>query len=462
MATKLKPTTEADLPNLKYGDTFVNQDGTTGIVKFDYKTGKALPIPTVQSSDMARTAATEAQNKLTNIQNTTSNNTSTLPPAPVSPPSVVLNEAPKSELQTKLDMITSSAEAEVKSMTSMFDNMSATLDANTNSLIAGIKNTFASRINQMKEINRAAEAGTETAGFVSGRARYAPEIQTAILSNVEREGVNRIMDLEAQEKQLIAEAQSASDGKKMELLFKKMNTLSDVHSSKMSAIADLNKEMIEMEKFNLQVAAEKRQQMKDDIANGATIAKNLASSLEASFTGDAEYDNALVMEAAQSYGIDPNFINQAIADSRAETQKALPSELREYDELVNRGQYKGTFLQYQKAKTAANRVASTPAGTKGLTTDDVNRYDLPKELIGKTPKGIIEDLSVSRIPEWFKVSQARAGHSADQANWDIFRNSGDMEVFKKTLDINKVDSSSSAFNWAALGGIPATIQPSEE
>ncbi len=40
--TKPKPTTTAELPSLKKGDTFVNQDGSTGKVAFDYKTGKPL------------------------------------------------------------------------------------------------------------------------------------------------------------------------------------------------------------------------------------------------------------------------------------------------------------------------------------------------------------------------------------------------------------------------------------
>lgn len=40
-----KPTTAADLPGLKKGDTFVNQDGSTGKVAYDYKTGEKLKDP---------------------------------------------------------------------------------------------------------------------------------------------------------------------------------------------------------------------------------------------------------------------------------------------------------------------------------------------------------------------------------------------------------------------------------
>jgi len=452
-----------ELPSVSERIGVATQAGITGytgtasqnnqLLSFLEKGSGSTTVPTVQSSDMSRQAALDAQNKLTNLQNRTANTTTT---TTTKKPAVVLNEN-KSDLQTRLDMINSSAASEIDSINSMFGNMSRTMNANSNSLISSIQNTFSRRIGQMQEVNNATQRGVETAGFVSGRARYAPELQTAIISNTEREGINRIMDLEVQEQQLIAEAQSASDGKEMQMLFQRMDSLGKVHSSKMSAIGDLNKEVIEMEKLNLQKAQEQRQQIKDDLANDQTISKNLASSLEASFTGNAEEDQAMVISAAREYGIDPNFLNQSIADARADKAKSLPSDIREYDELVGRGQYKGSFLGYQKAKAAANKIASSE--TKELTQADTDRYDLPIELVGKSPKEIIEDLSVTRMPAWFKMSETRAGRVPTQENWDAFRDTGDMKVFKNTIDINKVESGQLDWYRAYLagvgGGIPA-------
>jgi len=415
------------------------------------------PVPTVQSSDMARTAATNAQNTLTNIQNKTANNiaATTTTPAPKTP-TVNFNE-PKSDTQLRLDAINSSADSEIGSINSIFSNLSSTIDANSNSLIASIKATFARRIDDMKEVNKQTESGVTTAGLVSGRARYAPELQTSILSKTESEGINRIVDLQVQEQQIIAEAQVASDGKKMEALFKQMEMLGKVQEAKIKAIADLNKSVMEMEQLNIQKSQEQRAQIKDDLANQQTIGKNIASSLVASFTGNAEEDNALIEQAAREYGVDPNFINQAISDYKSEQAKNMPSDIREYDELVSRGQYKGTFLGYQRAKAAASKVASS---TTGLTQADTNRYDLPVSLVGKSPKAIIEDLSVSRVPAWFKESQVRAGHiqpdapaSEWQSQWDSFRNSGDMSVFKKTIDLDKTSSSSGFILGIPQGGV---------
>jgi len=443
------------------GTTYTIAENQVNIGTKDNPNIKTFDVPTVQSSELARNASQDAMNKLNTIQQGARTQQTTKKPVEPKQKPVVVNEQ-QDGYSEQLKQINASADAEVSSINNIFDTINTNLNASSNGLIQSIRNTFARRVEQMKAVNEASLRGQTNVGIVSGRARYAPELQTSILSAEERAGIERIADLNAQEESLVAEAQASADAKKMQSLFKQMEMLGDVQKSKMQAIADLNKNMIEFEKLNIQKSQEQRQLIKDNLANMETTADSIAAALVNSFTGDAKTDEALIDQASQEYGLDPNFLIGAISRYKQSQQKDLPADLREYDELVARGQYKGSFLSFQRAKKAASSVASGDSN-KILSDADAARYDLPQELVGRSIQDIIEDLYVEKIPDWFKKSQARAGLPADQANWKIFRDSPDMMVLKKTLDINKAESGSGLV-WGnfAPAGTSAGIPESEE
>ncbi len=162
------------------------------------------------------------------------------PPAPIVP-------APE---QPANEMISS----EVTSYTDLLDARMVALNQASEAMINNIKATFARRKDAMAQLNKEAASGLTMAGVRTGRQRYAPEIQTGILTEEERAGIQRIADLDSQEAGLIAEARAANDEKQFSLLDKKMTAIAEARKAKQEQIAELNKQAMEQEKFALEKA----------------------------------------------------------------------------------------------------------------------------------------------------------------------------------------------------------------
>ncbi len=125
-------------------------------------------------------------------------------------------------------------------------------DQITNAYIDSITKRYEGLIEQQKEINRRAYARVQTSGLRSGTARYAPEIQSGILSAEESAGLSKISALESEKMTLIAEANQAKQNKDIEMLDKK--------------IADYNarrKEQNELLKEQKKLADEKAEKQKE-------------------------------------------------------------------------------------------------------------------------------------------------------------------------------------------------------
>lgn len=422
-----------------------------------------IKTPTVISSNQARTGVTDAQNKLndlTNKQNTTTTQTTEKGPAPAN-----TTTTQSDPLQSKVDEINQSAESEIAAAETLFNNSIATLDANQVNTINSIKETYRKRKEEMDRLNKATLGGKRVSGIVSGRDRYAQDFQTDVLSREEQDGIQRLADLDTQERQLIEEAKAARDENQMQALYENMSKISAINKAKVDQINSLYKNAMDMEKLAMDKAKEQRDQVKDDIANMEKYSENIAASLIDSFTGDAKKDQELVNQAALEYNLDPNFISQAIAEYKIKQQQASPSDLRLYDELVRRGEYKGSFLNFQKTLANAKKVASgAGSANQVLTRDEATRWQLPEELIGKSDKQIIEDLLVTRVPDWFKKSQVSSGNisaaapaSEFQNQWNSFRSQPDMKIYTGQLDLIKAGAKET--NAPALNDAEEIVDP---
>jgi len=137
---------------------------------------------------------------------------------------------------------------EIKRFTDLISARSESLDAATRSSIANIESVFNRRRDQQRDINKRSLGGLTVAGVRAGRQRFAPEIQTGILSREEREGMDRISALDSQERQFIAEATQANDENQFALLNEKLNAVRNARIEKSEVIRNLEKIAIEQEK----------------------------------------------------------------------------------------------------------------------------------------------------------------------------------------------------------------------
>jgi len=432
-------------------------------------------IPSVQTSDMANKAVGSAMDKINTITTANANKkvastvtnadgsvittyadgtSSTTPATQTNSTTKTPNSAigdlvggktptAPNPIQIKIDELNSGLDTTKGAIDSMLASMTADIDVETEGIVNDLKRIYEGRIDEQKKVNAAMIGSTNVSGMVSGRTRYASTIQDSILSAEETAGLKRINDLNNELTSLVTQAKNAAATKKGELTFKLMDKYDKAKETRDKAVQEQLKYAMDLEKLALDKSAEQRQLIKDEITNMGSIAKNIAS-------GIAEMEDKDQMKAieeqAAAYGIDANFLMTAVNEYKQDKLNDLPSSIAEYEYAKNNYNFRGSLFDYQRQKAQAGRIASTGGAT--LSFDEARRYQLPEELIGKSELEVIQDLSVGRVPEWFKVSQKRAGHWTDgipetlQSQWDLFRNTPDMTVLKNMIDINKAYSGS--------------------
>lgn len=130
----------------------------------------------------------------------------------------------------------------------------STTDAQTASKIASIQNKFETLRAQQKEINRAQQAGIQTAlltGGVTGKgssAQYTPISSEGIVASQLNYGLQKIAELDSQELDLINEAKDAQASQNFQLLEKKLAQVESKREEKAKQTAELNKKIAEQNK----------------------------------------------------------------------------------------------------------------------------------------------------------------------------------------------------------------------
>lgn len=433
------------------GAGFYNGLSNNVAVGSNYNLAPVTPTPAVITADQANKATIDASNKLNGIL---TNNAQVQSKPAQSTPSTTINLGGEQKtvdpFESKINDINSSFDTEISKYNNLFEMAKQKLDTETNATVTQIQNMYAKRKDEMAATNKNALAFKRVSGIVSGRDRYAQDFQTDILSTEEREGIKRIADLDTEQEQLIAQAKNARDSKSMELLFSSMQRYDDLNKQKQDQISSLYKNAVEFEKIAIDKAKEARESIKADLDIQSQYADNIAASVLEQMTGDKKVDKEVVDSFASQYGIDSGFLNQAVSEYKLKQNQALPSDLREYEIMKQRGEYNGSFFNYLKTKKNAERVVGTGSKTSGgstlsnksLTQDEVERFNLPQSLLGKSDQSIIQDLTVSKVPAWFKdfVQQTEPDKQFDQTGWQSiwnnFRNTEDMAVYKSQFKIN--------------------------
>jgi Skp family chaperone for outer membrane proteins len=351
--------------------------------------------------------------------------------------------------QTETDQINTTYDSMGKNLKTQVDSLIAGLDSDTAAMVQRISDTYSKRITEQKDLNARYLGASRVAGYASGRSRYASELQDNILSKEEQDGLKRVADLEAEREDLIAKAKTARDEKSRAALLDYQNRLIEINKEKRTAIQDLFKNTMDTERLNLDRAKEVRASIKDRIDTSVKTAESIAGAvidyMDNNGLSKADRDKALT-EWADSYGVSEDYLRTAVKDYRREMAKANPSIVQEFEYARDNEGYKGSLLDYQRAKKNAITVSSNLNGGKEsmFTFDDARRFDLPETLIGKTDREVILDLKTSVVPPWFIESQMKAGwlkegYTKDevQAQWNSFRGTDDIKVLLDTIDTNK-------------------------
>lgn len=225
------------------------------------------------------------------------------------------------EYKKQLDDSLASIDTEITYARSKFEGLMATADAGQRALMESIQKTFEVRKYEMERINTAALNTQQLLGARSGRQRYAPEMQSSILSEEERAGLVRMTEIEALELQTIAAAQQAATEQDFLLLNGMLNTFQGLRGERNELMQEMYNLSVQEEqraqtraKFVLGMQQYENEIVRYEMENEMMYANTVASSL-------VQFDEMLnitpptaqqVQDEAERLGIDPNVLNQAV------------------------------------------------------------------------------------------------------------------------------------------------------
>lgn len=248
------------------------------------------------------------------------------------------------EYKKQQDDALASIDAEISYAKSKYEGLMETADAAQQALLKSIEKTFEVRKYEMERINTAALNTQQLLGARSGRQRYAPEIQSSILSEEERAGLIRITEIEALEFQAIAAAQSAAVEQDFMLLNGQLNTMASLREEKNQVVQNMYDIAVQEEaraqnraafEVELQTAQQQLfvQEREMEIGYAGSVATGLVSIDE---NGDIVVpDSSYVTTVAEDINVDPNILMGQI-NQRADELRAVQSDQRrDYYEQMN-------------------------------------------------------------------------------------------------------------------------------
>lgn len=254
-------------------------------------------------------------------------------------------------------------------------------------------------------------SGVTTLGIRQGRNRYATEIEEGNVKSSIDQGISKIADIDLKESQAVNELRQSLLDKDFERAQKLYDTYSNFNKQKSDAI------------FNLVGLAQKDQSLLLDQlqAQQTELTKNYQAAVNGGYVGSL-MDFQKEMNAT----------------------KTNPTELIQNYEYAKANGYNGSFLNFKAAYQQAGQKAA--AGPATLSSQDVKRYGLPEDLVGRDEYSIIQDLSVSHVPDWFKGMLQKTEPNKEfspegvQSVWETYRSRPDVQVLIHLMDINKAQA----------------------
>lgn len=332
---------------------------------------------------------------------------------------------------------------------SLIESMQSRLDERSSQMMDSIKQRFALRREQQKRTNEAVLAGTRTAGIRSGRNRYATELQDSILAAEESAGLQRIAELDAQEQQLLLEAQAANDEKSYKLLADKISAYDKASSEKRKAVLDLFQISQQQEQMAIERSREARAEIEFERSQAEADALNLAvSNFDELMNEDGSLNEDLLNQMSADTGIDPAMIGRMVKQIELDNKASLPALVQEYQFAKDNG-FSGSFMAYQSARASAGRAFES---NSFLTAAEAKALGLPSSMAGMSEREIIFTFINTNPPQWYLDMWPATGKSVPSdvtARWKLYRS--EMATVLEAAGILEKQSSSSSLSSSYFG-----------
>jgi len=295
---------------------------------------------------------------------------------------------------------------EINQIGSQLKELAVQMDARASAQIDSVIKEYESLAKRQEVANAAYEGGTSTAGLVSGRSRYAPEIQAGVQSAAVASGIQALTDLQMKKQKLIMEIEQARDAQQYKALTDRVQELKSLQKEERQAAQDMKDNFYKEQTY-----------MRE---NAKYVGQTLAPQLVSSLTGDPATDNTILQSVAEQNGVSVAALASAVDQYKQDLKKAEPNFLQEYNLAKSQG-FKGTYLQFKNASSGSSGSKNT------ISASDARAFGLPVSFVGMDESTFINSLGSSKVPSWYKqIAEQKTGgqpltESALVPLWNEFR-----------------------------------------
>lgn len=191
-------------------------------------------------------------------------------------------------------------EAEKGQIQNFYNSYKNTFDRHLDQQLDQINASMDRRAEALENTNRAAVRGQETVSLSTGLARYTPNQAANLVTSVEREGQQKLIDLEVQRNGLITEAVQSNEQNQFALFEKTMTQIQQVDNQRRNLITQMYNLSLQEERLQLTKDEYAYNRQKDRSASLSNVAYKNWSNYE-----DPQQAADYIKRVAEEYDIEP-------------------------------------------------------------------------------------------------------------------------------------------------------------
>lgn len=243
--------------------------------------GKTVTTPTVVSSEVGKNKVNNMVSELNNQSNTT--------------------RVGQNTFTTSLNF--GSLDDDIKSVTDNINNIQAgnyNMTQDEQLMLEGVRQTYAKARAFQEDLNKRQFGGQQIVESRTGRSRYAPEIAQANINKRIQDGLDKVAEINLEEQINLAKMRQDITDRKLKQAGDNYDRMLDLRKERRDEIMDMNR-------FMLDITREQRQQMNDTLDRQLTEIK-LADEKKARGL------DVLTMDDARRYDLPESIVNKTKAD----------------------------------------------------------------------------------------------------------------------------------------------------
>lgn len=288
--------------------------------------------------------------------------------------------------ETGLQQEINTAKAEYETAVNDLKNLDISKDPTFLRIAEGITSTWDKRIREMEQANISRQASLEKTGIRLG-SRFVSlgETMGGLISTEEKDGIQRVVDLESQKNSALANAEIAFRNEKWEEYVKFVDLAEEKYEQSVGELNALNEKAIAKSK---EIADQRKAQLdfeKSELTRMKDTLDNISGSIYNSLTGDAEADSQTIQYFASLYNLDANYITSALLDKQTAEQKSQVDM-----EAVQ-------ALTEQRRAAAQRSLRGEPEDEPTVfydseTNEKMTPYEAAYRIVEKNPNGGIDEI----------------------------------------------------------------------